>query len=96
MALSRDDVEHVARLARIGLTDEEVTELQGQLSHILEQFAILRRLDTEHIPPTAQVVPLRNVTRRDVARPSLPREDVLANAPRQEEGYFRIQAVLEE
>lgn len=96
MALTREEVKHVAQLARIGLTDEEVTQLQEQLSHILDQFAILRRLETDHIPPTAQVVPLHDVMRPDLSRPSWSRAEILANAPRVEEGYFRVQAVLED
>ena len=80
--LSRADVEHVAYLARLGLTDEELTRLEGQLNHILEQYAKLAELDTEHIPPTAQTIELENILRDDVARASLDREDVLRNAPR--------------
>jgi len=69
--LSRDEVEHVAHLARLGLTDEELTRLVGQLNHILDQYAILARLDTDAIPPTAQTIELENILREDVARPSL-------------------------
>ena len=60
--LSRSDVEHVAHLARLGLSEEEVTELEGQLNHILEQFAVLAELDTEAIPPTARVIELESWT----------------------------------
>ena len=94
MRLSREDVEHVAALARLGLTDEEISRLQDQLSMILDQIAILERVDTAAIPPTAQVLELRNVWRDDVERPSLPREAVLANAPRQSDGFFEVHAVL--
>ena len=96
MALTLQDVDHVAALARLGLTDEERQRFAEQLSGILEHFTALQRLDTEDIPPTAQVLALRNVMREDVARPSLPREAILANAPRQEAGFFKVQAVLEE
>ncbi len=96
MALTPQDVDHVAALARLGLTPEERERFAQQLSVILEHFRALQELDTEQIPPTAQVLDLRNVMRPDVPRPSLPREEVLANAPRQENGYFKIQAVLEE
>jgi aspartyl-tRNA(Asn)/glutamyl-tRNA(Gln) amidotransferase subunit C len=96
MALTPQDVDHVAALARLGITPEERERFAQQLSVILEHFRALQELDTEQIPPTAQVLDLRNVMRPDVPRPSLPREEVLANAPRQENGYFKIQAVLEE
>ena len=78
--LSRSDVEHVAHLARLGLTDEELARLQGQLNHILDQYAILAQLDTEDIPPTAQTIELENILRDDVVAPSLPVEEVLRNA----------------
>ncbi len=67
--LSRADVAHVAHLARLGLTDEELTRLEGQLNHILEQYAKLAELDTEAIPPTAQTIELENILRDDVVRP---------------------------
>ncbi len=95
MKLSRDEVLHIARLARLGLTDDEVDRLQGQLSHILENFEILRQVDTDNIPPTAQSTPLQNVLREDEIAPSLPESEILANAPRREEDYFRVRAVLE-
>jgi aspartyl-tRNA(Asn)/glutamyl-tRNA(Gln) amidotransferase subunit C len=94
MRLSREDVEHVAALARLGLTEDEIVRLQDQLSMILDQIAILERLDTAAIPPTAQVGQLTNVWRDDEAQPSLPRVDVLANAPRQSDGFFEVHAVL--
>lgn len=96
MALTPKDVDHVAALARLGISDEERARFAQQLSTILDHFQALQALDTATIPPTAQVLDLRNVMRDDVARPSLPREQVLANAPRQEDGFFRVQAVLEE
>jgi aspartyl-tRNA(Asn)/glutamyl-tRNA(Gln) amidotransferase subunit C len=92
--LSRRDVEHVAHLARLGLTQEEVTELEGQLNHILEQFAVLGELDTEAIAPTARVIELENVLRDDVVRPGLEREAALANAPERTEEHFVVPAVL--
>ena len=79
--LSRSDVEHVAYLARLGLTDDELTRLEGQLNHILDQYAILAELDTDDIPPTAQTIELENILREDVARPSLPSRPSSANAP---------------
>jgi len=95
MALTLKDVEHIASLAKLGLTAEEKARFQEQLSTILDHFASLQRLDTSDIPPTATVLPLRNVMREDEARPSLPREDVLANAPDAAEGCFRVRAILE-
>jgi aspartyl-tRNA(Asn)/glutamyl-tRNA(Gln) amidotransferase subunit C len=93
--LSRDDVAHVAHLARLGLTDDELGRLEGQLNHILDQYAILAQLDTEAIPPTAQTIELENILRDDVARPSLPVEAVLANAPAREGDYIRVPPVLD-
>jgi aspartyl-tRNA(Asn)/glutamyl-tRNA(Gln) amidotransferase subunit C len=92
--LSRDDVAHVAHLARLGLTEDELARLEGQLNHILDQYAILAQLDTEAIPPTAQTIELENILRDDVARPSLPVEDVLANAPDREGDFIRVPPIL--
>jgi aspartyl-tRNA(Asn)/glutamyl-tRNA(Gln) amidotransferase subunit C len=92
--LSRTDVEHVAHLARLGLTGEELTRLEGQLNHILEQYAKLAELDTDAIPPTAQTIELENILRDDVARPSLPPEAVLANAPERDGDFFVVPAIL--
>ena len=96
MALTPEDVDHVAALARLGISAEERARFATQLSGILEHFRALQALDTENIPPTAQVLHLRNVMRDDVSRPPLPRERALANAPREEDGFFRVRAVLEE
>ncbi|HET9614016.1 MAG TPA: Asp-tRNA(Asn)/Glu-tRNA(Gln) amidotransferase subunit GatC [Candidatus Limnocylindrales bacterium] len=92
--LSRSDVEHVAHLARLGLTEDELTLLEGQLNHILEQYAKLAELPTEEIPPTAQVIELENILRDDVVVPSLPVEDVLANAARTDGRYIVVPAIL--
>jgi len=92
--LSRGDVEHVAHLARLGLTDDELALLQGQLNHILEQYAKLAELDTEDIPPTAQTIELENILRDDVVTPSLPVEDVLGNAPDAAGGYIVVPPIL--
>ncbi|RMF29863.1 MAG: Asp-tRNA(Asn)/Glu-tRNA(Gln) amidotransferase subunit GatC [Chloroflexi bacterium] len=95
MPLTLAEVEHIAELARLALTDEEKALYQEQLSAILDYAARLQELDTEAIPPTATVLPLRSVMRPDEPRPSPPREEILANAPDVEEGCFRVQAVLE-
>jgi aspartyl-tRNA(Asn)/glutamyl-tRNA(Gln) amidotransferase subunit C len=94
MALSIADVEHVAALARLGLTDAEKERLRDQLSSILEHINALSEVDTDSIPPTAQVIALSNVLRDDVATESLSREVVLGNAPRHTDGFFEVDAVL--
>ena len=95
MKLSREEVLHIARLARVALTEAEVTRMSEQLSNLLEHFEVLQKVDTEGVPPTAQSVALQSVMREDVVAPSLPAEDVLANAPRREGDCFRVRAVLE-
>jgi len=92
--LTLADVEHVAHLARLGLVDEELARLAGQLNHILDQYAKLAELDTDSIPPTAQVIELENILRDDVARPSLPVDAVLANAPERDDDFFVVPAIL--
>ena len=95
--LSRADVEHVAHLARLGLTDEELQRLEGQLNHILDQYAILATVPTDHIAPTAQTIELENILRDDVARPSLDRSRTSsANAPAREGEFVVVPAILGE
>ena len=94
MRLTVADVEHVATLARLGLDEEEKERLQGQLSSILGHIAALEELDTAAIPPTAQVIELTNVMRSDEVRPSLPRAAILGNAPRLQDGFFEVDAIL--
>jgi aspartyl-tRNA(Asn)/glutamyl-tRNA(Gln) amidotransferase subunit C len=95
MRLSREEVLHIARLARLGLTEEEVNRLSEQLSNILENFEVLQQVDTTSVPPTAQPNTLQNVLKSDEAKASLPQSQVLANAPRKEGDFFRVRAVLE-
>lgn len=95
MKLSREEVLHIARLARVALTEAEITRMSEQLSNLLEHFEVLQQVDTEGIPPTAQSVALQSVMRDDVVAPSLSQDDVLANAPRREDDCFRVRAVLE-
>jgi len=95
MKLSREEVQHIAGLARLALSDEEQALYQGQLSAILEHFARLQELDTEAISPTATTLPLRNVMRADEPRPPFSREGILANAPAIEKGCFKVPAALE-
>jgi aspartyl-tRNA(Asn)/glutamyl-tRNA(Gln) amidotransferase subunit C len=92
--LSRADVAHVAHLARLGLTDAELTLLEGQLNHILDQYTKLAELDTEHIPPTAQTIELENILRDDVVTGSLPVEAVLANASTHQGDFIVVPAIL--
>lgn len=94
--MTREDVERVARLARLGLTEVEKERLQRDLSQILETFEALKRVPTEGVEPTAHLVPLQNVLRADEVRPSLPPEQVLANAPETRDGFFRVPRILEE
>ena len=94
--LSRSDVEHVALLARLGLSDEELTLLEGQLNHILDQYSILADVPTDDIAPTAQTIELENILRDDVVRPSLPVEAVLANAPMRNGEFIVVPAILDE
>jgi aspartyl-tRNA(Asn)/glutamyl-tRNA(Gln) amidotransferase subunit C len=96
MKLSREEVLHIAALAKLGMTEEDIVRSQEQLSNILENFEILNQVDTENVPPTAQPNALCNVMKDDCARPSLSPDEVLANAPRREGDFFRIRAVLEE
>ena len=95
MKLSLEEVLRIARLARVALTEEEITRLSEQLSNLLENFTVLQQVDTEGVPPTAQSVTLQGVMREDEVAPSLPPEDILANAPRREGDCFRVKPVLE-
>ena len=94
--LTRTDVEHVAHLARLGLSDDELGRLEGQLNHILEQYEILATVPTDHIAPTAQTIELENILRDDVARPSMESEAVLANTPARDGEFFVVPAILGE
>ncbi len=96
MHLSTADVEHIAELAKLALTPEEIEQYRRQLSDILEHFETLKQVDTSSVPPTASVLPLRTVLRADQVRPGLSTEDALANAPDREDGFFRVRAVFGE
>ena len=96
MKLSREEVLHIALLARLGLTEAEVDKFREQLSNILENFEALQQIDTTDVPPTAQSIALQNVVSDDEVSPSLPPDQVLANAPKKEGDLFRVRAVLEE
>jgi aspartyl-tRNA(Asn)/glutamyl-tRNA(Gln) amidotransferase subunit C len=87
---------HIARLARVGIEDDEVERFAGQLSDILDYFERLNQVDVEGVPPTAHTLPLHNVWRDDETEPCLDSESVLANAPLREGDLFRVKAILEE
>jgi aspartyl-tRNA(Asn)/glutamyl-tRNA(Gln) amidotransferase subunit C len=95
MSLTLAEVEHIAELARLSLSDAERSLYRDQLSAILDYAAILQQVDTSAISPTATVLLLRSVMRPDRVESAMSREDVLANAPDVEEGCFRVRAILE-
>jgi len=94
--LTRDDVVHVARLARLALSEEEVEQFTVQLGAVLAHFASVAALDTSGVPPTSHPIPLANVLRPDERRPSLERDGVLGMAPAEEDGRFRVPRILGE
>jgi aspartyl-tRNA(Asn)/glutamyl-tRNA(Gln) amidotransferase subunit C len=94
--ITRVDVTHVARLARLALTDDEVERFTVQLEAILEHAAQVSALDTEGVAPTAHPLPLSNVLRADEPVPCIPRDEVLASAPAAEDGRFRVPRILGE
>ncbi len=98
MPLTRIQVEHIAELAKLRLSEDEIAKMTEQLSAILDYAARLQELNTDSIPPTASVVPLHNIMRDDVVEPSLPREQVITNAPDKDERgeFFRVRAILKE
>ena len=96
MALTITEVEHVAHLARLRLSADELEQMRTDLSAILDHIDMLKEVDVSDIAPTAQVTELFNVMREDAVRPSMPREDVLKNAPDQRDGMFRVKAIFEE
>ena len=96
MKLTRQEVLHIAALARVGVTEADVEKLREQLSNILENFEALQKVDTESIPPTAQSIALQNILKCDEVRPSLTQAEVLANAPQREQDWIKVKVVLEE
>ena len=95
MKLDREDVLHVAKLARVALTDDEIETFSTQLTEIISHFDVLNGVDTEGVEPTAHTLAIHNVFAEDVSLPSLPRDEVLGLAPLTEDGYLRVRAVLE-
>jgi aspartyl-tRNA(Asn)/glutamyl-tRNA(Gln) amidotransferase subunit C len=95
MKITREDVEKVALLSRLEVADADVAKFTEQLNAILDYIDVLNKVDTTGVEPTAHVLPLKNVMRPDVARPSLPQAEALANSPEQEDGYFKVPKILE-
>ena len=95
MKLSREQVLYIAELAKLSLSEHETDLFAEQLSAILDYAEMLNGLDTDAIPPTAQMIPARHITRPDTVCPSLSPEEVLANAPQRYEDYFRVKRILE-
>ncbi|MCX6012647.1 MAG: Asp-tRNA(Asn)/Glu-tRNA(Gln) amidotransferase subunit GatC [Chloroflexi bacterium] len=95
MKLDKKQVEHIATLARLYLTETDMEIFSEQLSNILENFEILQQIDTNNIPPTSQPTDSQNIFREDQIKPSLPQDQVLKNAPQSEDGCFKVRAVLE-
>jgi aspartyl-tRNA(Asn)/glutamyl-tRNA(Gln) amidotransferase subunit C len=96
MHLTTDEVRHVAELAKLRLTEDEIRQYTEQLAAILDYAEILQQVDTSHVPPTPYVLPLASVMADDIPRPSLNNEEALANAPDAANGFFRVAAVFEE
>ena len=96
MSIDRATVDHVARLARLALSEDERERLREQLSAILEHINVIGEADTSQVSASANILPMNTVMTEDASRPSFPTKELLANAPAQEDGYFRVRAVLEE
>ncbi len=96
MRLSREQVRHIAELAKLGITEEEAELFAGQLSEILEYAQMLNQLDTSAIPATAQAIRMRSVTRRDEVQPSLSPDKILANAPQRQGNCFKVKLILDQ
>jgi aspartyl-tRNA(Asn)/glutamyl-tRNA(Gln) amidotransferase subunit C len=95
MKLSYEQVRHIAWLARLGLSEEEMEKFSLQLSNILDNFEILREVDTTNVPPATHTITLQNVIRKDDVADSYPQDEILSNAPKQEGDCFKVQAILE-
>lgn len=96
MAIDRPTVDHIARLARLDLSEDERVRMQAELTQILGHAEKVQELDLDDVPPTSHSVPLRNVMRPDLVSPSLPQGDALSNAPTVEDGRFRVPRIIED
>ena len=95
MRLTNEEVRHIALLARVAMTDDEIEMMRDQLSNILDHFDVLQQVDTEGVEPTGHSVDLETVMREDVVAPSRAKEDMLSNVPMREDDFVRVRAVLE-
>lgn len=95
-SLDKETVQHVAKLARLRLTDEQAAEFSGQLTKVLAYIAQLEELDTENVPPTAHAMPITDVLRDDIPTAGLSTQDALSNAPDRNDGFFRVPKVLDQ
>ncbi|MGM9572715.1 MAG: Asp-tRNA(Asn)/Glu-tRNA(Gln) amidotransferase subunit GatC [bacterium] len=93
--INKQEIEHVAHLARLEIAEDKIEVFTEQMNNILEHISMLNKVDTDNVPPTYHVLPEKNVWREDVVKPSLPREEALANAPEQENGCFKVLKVIE-
>ena len=96
MSIKKDDVKHIARLARLKLEDKEIEYFRGQLDRIIGYIDQLKEVDTSNVEPTSHALSIQNVFREDRVKPSLKREAVLKNAPVTEEGLFKVPRIIEE
>lgn len=95
MKITKKEVEYVARLARLALGEEEKEKITTQLDSILGYMDKLNKLDTKNVEPTSHVLPINNVWRQDEVKPSLTQEEILANAPEKQEGFFKVKKIIE-
>ena len=93
--LTQEEIQHIALIYRLGLSQEDIESFRGQLSAIIDNFQILDQVDTTGVPPTGHSVIIENVTREDKSLSSMPKEDTLANAPYRFQDFFRVKAVLD-
>jgi aspartyl-tRNA(Asn)/glutamyl-tRNA(Gln) amidotransferase subunit C len=93
--ISTDQVKHVANLARLAITEEEANRLTQQLDNIITYAEQLNEVDTDHVEPTSHVLEIKNVMREDVAKPGLPNEEVLKNAPDHQDGQIKVPPIIE-
>ena len=96
MTIDRATVDHVARLARLDLTEDERERMRSELSDILEHVETIQGMDLDDVEPTAHALPIKNIMRPDEVKPSLPRDEALANAPKSEEGRFAVPRIVED
>lgn len=95
MPVSREAVLHIARLAHVGLTEDEINQMTQQLSTVIDHVARLQEVDTQDVPPTAHALPLENVMREDELTPSWRPDEALANAPHRHDNLFEVQAIFD-